>query len=83
MASIFIVGNKGYIADLGNAIIECNISAVEEHIPIAIRGGVAVELDTSDEAQSQCEAYQQPQPNPDWLPNLTIMSQVSEYNIPS
>lgn len=77
MSSIFVISNKGYIADLGAGNIECNITAVEEHIPIFIRGGNAVELDTSEGAQIHCPSEAQEQPDPAWLPNLTILSQVS------
>lgn len=76
MSSIFVISNKGYIADLGAGNIECNITAVEEHIPIFIRGGNAVELDTSEGAQIHCPSEAQEQPDPAWLPNLTASSQM-------
>jgi hypothetical protein len=77
MSSVFIISNKGYITDLGAGNIECNITAIEEHIPIFIRGGAAVELDPAEDARMHCPSESQEQPDPAWLPNLTILSQVS------
>lgn len=58
--------------DLGSGTIQCNVNAQEVNIPVIITGGTTLSLDDSG---TTCP--QRPAPDPNWLVQLTGLSQVS------
>ncbi|KAK4052521.1 hypothetical protein OIO90_004288 [Microbotryomycetes sp. JL221] len=71
MSTIFILNTGQYNQDFGSSTIECNVTVVEEQISIKILGGTNVE---KDENENSCQELEQP--DSDWLPNLTFLSQM-------